>query len=393
MQRAERRRLRDQIRHVVDVRRCILLAGGELCPSTQSSVITSTNCGYHLLVVQDYSRTKRATPTGVSISSRPFMVGRHEWCIDYYPNCHNKSCADFISLYVGVGDAEEPVKAKFDFSFIDEAEKHKPMYISGTKTFGFRSECLRDYGKFMRKDALEQSANLMDDCFTIRCDIMICDTKVLLSEIGQDLNNVLETKVCADVTFEVSGEMFSGHRCVLAARSKDFMAQFFGPMKEGSTKSTVVQIKDMEAKVFRALLSFIYTDSLPVLEEEVMEEDQPETVEGQEEEAAEDVQWLQDLVVAADRYDLQRLKFICEKQLSQSQCIAVSSVVSTLALAEQRHCRALKEACLKFIQVQSPLCLQKVMACVGWEPLITTYPSVLNELIAKLASNQKQQSA
>ncbi|KAE8787073.1 TD and POZ domain-containing protein 2 [Hordeum vulgare] len=377
-----------------------VLAGGELCPSTQSSVFTSTNCGYHLLVVQDYSRTKRATPTGVSISSRPFMVGRHEWCIDYYPNCHNKGCDDFISLYVnlldddgGVGDAEEPVKAKFDFSFIDEAEKHKPMYISGTKTFGFRSECLRDYGKFMRKDALEQSANLMDDCFTIRRDIMICDTedvggnKVLLSEVDQDLNNLLETKVGADVTFEVSGEMFSAHRCVLAARSEVFMAQFFGPMKEGSTKSTVVQIEDMEAKVFRALLSFIYTDSIPVLEEEVMEEDQPETVEGQEEEAAEDVQWLQDLVVAADRYDLQRLKFICEKQLSQSQCTAVSSVASTLALAEQRHCRALKEACLKFIQVQSPLCLQKVMASVGWEPLITTYPSVLNELIAKLASN------
>jgi hypothetical protein len=40
------------------------------------------------------------------------------------------------------------------------------------------------------------------------------------------------------------------------------MAQFFGSMTEGTT-STVIHIKDMEAKVFVALLSFIYTDSFP----------------------------------------------------------------------------------------------------------------------------------
>ncbi|XP_037425254.1 BTB/POZ and MATH domain-containing protein 2-like [Triticum dicoccoides] len=395
-----------------------VLAGGELCPSTESPVVTSTDCGYHLLVVQDYSLTKRAIPTGMSICSRPFMVGRHEWCIEYYPNGQKKSCADFISLYVNLlnddDDAKERVKAKFEFSFIDEAEKHKPMYISGTETLSFRGECLRGYGKFMRKDVLEQSANLMDDCFTVRCDIMVCDTqdagrnKVLLSEIDQHLNNLLQTKVGADVTFEVSGEMFAAHRCVLAARSKVFMAQFFGPMKEGTAASSAIQIKDMEAKVFKALLSFIYTDSLPLLEDDDMEEDEGEAVEeGQEEEAAEDemaevaeqgegedaaedeteLQWLQDLLVAADRYDLQRLRFICEKRLSER--IGVTSVASTLTLAEQLHCRGLKEACLKFIQVQSPLCLQKVMATDGWEPLIMTYPSVLNELIAKLASNQK----
>ncbi|VAH22391.1 unnamed protein product [Triticum turgidum subsp. durum] len=288
------------------------------------------------------------------------------------------------------------------------------MYISETGTFNFYSESMMGYNMFMKKDVLEQSSHLMNDCFTIQCDIMLFSSKdaggdkVPLPEIDQHLNNLLQTKVGADVTFEVSGEMFAAHRCVLAARSKVFMAQFFGPMKEGAAASSAIQIKDMEAKVFRALLSFIYTDSLPLLEDDDMEEDEGEAMEeGQEEEAAEDemaevaeqgqgeeaaedeteLQWLQDLLVAADRHDLQRLRFICEKRLSER--IGVTSVASTLALAEQRHCRGLKEACLKFIQVQSPLCLQKVMATDGWEPLITTYPSVLNELIAKLASNQK----
>jgi speckle-type POZ protein len=94
------------------------------------------------------------------------------------------------------------------------------------------------------------------------------------------------------------------------------------------------------------------------------------------------------LFVAADRYDIQRLKFLCEDKLSNN--IDVSWVLSTLALAEQHHCPGLKEACLKFIQVQSPKCLDKIMASDDWEHITTTYPSVLKELISKLASNQKE---
>jgi speckle-type POZ protein len=98
--------------------------------------------------------------------------------------------------------------------------------------------------------------------------------------------------------------------------------------------------------------------------------------------------WLQDLLVAADRYDLQRLKFLCENRLSE--LMVVSSVASTLALTEQHHSYRLKEASFNFIQVQSPECLDKVIATNGWEHLITTYPSVLNNLVAKLVSNQKK---
>ena len=119
------------------------------------------------------------------------------------------------------------------------------------------------------------------------------------------------------MTLEVSGETFAAHHCVLAARCTVFMAQLFGPMMEGTT-SSVIQIKDMEAEVFAALLSFIYTDSFPEMEEEFcMEKDET---------------WTQNLLVAADKYDLQRLKFICERQLSEN--IGVSSVASNLRLLQ-----------------------------------------------------------
>uniref|UniRef100_A0A453LGC8 BTB domain-containing protein n=1 Tax=Aegilops tauschii subsp. strangulata TaxID=200361 RepID=A0A453LGC8_AEGTS len=376
------------------------------CTCDTSAVYAGADSGYHLLMVRDYSRTKVQLPTGESATTGLFTVGEYDWYIEYYPNGENPNCRDFVSLYVTRHtlydcEGEEDVEAKFSFSLVDQLEKHKPVYIHGTnKTCTFSSSA-PSWGsdRFVRRDALERSAHLKGDCLTIRCDIMVVckdhkieDAAGTVPDINQHFGHLLQNKVGADVTFEVGGETFAAHRCVLAARSKVFMAQLFGPMKEGATTSSVIQIKDMEAKVFRALLSFIYTDSLPAMEKDSMEEDEMSEVmdEGREEAAEFEMwlQWLEDLFVAADRYDLQLLKLICEKQLSEH--ISVSSVTSTLALAEKHHCCGLKEACLKFIQVQSPSCLQTVMATSGWDHIAVTYPWVVKEFIAKLASNQRK---
>jgi speckle-type POZ protein len=355
-------------------------------------VDAGTSSGYHLLVIEGYSSTKEM-PNCKKIKSRPFMVGGHHWRIDYMPNGDSPCIADFTSIYLVLLDdnVANPVKAQFAFSFIDQVEKQEPTHIRLTKACNNFSNHSRSWGhtSFFRRDAFEQSKNLKGDCFTIRCDIMICKdlsiddasaTEVPQPDLRQHFNQLLQTKVGADVTFSVSGETFAAHRCVLAARSPVFMAQLFGPMKEGTTTG-VIQIKDMEAKVFSGLLSFIYTDLFPGFEEARTQVDE----EGQEEGVdATSLQWVQDLFVAADRYDLQRLKLFCEELLCEN--IDVSSVTSTLALAEQHHCRGLKEECLQFLQDQSSSTLQTVMATGGWEHITMTYPSVLNELIARLAT-------
>jgi speckle-type POZ protein len=67
----------------------------------------------------------------------------------------------------------------------------------------------------------------------------------------------------------------------------------------------------------------------------------------------------QHLLVAADRYDLQRLKLMCEHKLCK--CISISMATTTLVLAEQHACKGLKEACFKFLK--SPGNLKAIM---GW---------------------------
>lgn len=60
------------------------------------------------------------------------------------------------------------------------------------------------------------------------------------SDLHQHLSWLLQSEEGTDVTFVVGGEMFSAHRCVLAARSSVFKAQLFGQMEEDSNSTTGV---------------------------------------------------------------------------------------------------------------------------------------------------------
>jgi speckle-type POZ protein len=138
---------------------------------------------------------------------------------------------------------------------------------------------------------------------------------------------MLETGVGADITFEVGGEMFAAHRRLLATRSSVFMAQLFGPAKEND--ATLTKINDMEANVFKMMLHFIYTDTLPSIDDGVI------------------MEMAQHLFVVAGRYNLERLKLICTNMLCDR--INNTTVPLMLAFAEQHGCDGLKKACSKFV--------------------------------------------
>ena len=163
------------------------------------------------------------------------------------------------------------------------------------------------------------------------------------SNLPQHLGEFLDSQAGADVTFAVSGEpaAAAAHKSVLAARSPVFKAEFFGrTMQDEATASgRVVEIKDMDAAAFHAMLHFIYTDAVPELE------GRPEA------EAAATTALAQRLLVAADWYGLDRLKVLCERRLALA--MDAGMVASTLALAEQHSCSRLKALCVEFITGES----------------------------------------
>lgn len=94
--------------------------------------------------------------------------------------------------------------------------------------------------------------------------------------------------------------------------------------------------------VLQALLHFIYWDALPDMQEF----------------AGLSPKWAsalmaQHLLAAADRYGLERLRLLCEAKLCED--VAINTVATTLALAEQHHCFQLKSVCLKFVALPENL--------------------------------------
>ncbi|GJM84614.1 hypothetical protein PR202_ga00299 [Eleusine coracana subsp. coracana] len=331
-------------------------ASGRGKPSRSSSAILADIArGYHDLKIDACSL---AVPTvGELLLSCPFTVGGRRWRLMYYPNGDREETAGHVSLYLRLDEdaaAIRPATVQYQFIILKEQRassflrnQEKKLHTIPVTTSRFNA-AHRAWGwsTFAKKEALTQQLRLLKaNRFTIRCEIVVhngfravqeqaappkaASNTVPPPDLQRHLGDLLRTGRGADVVFEVGSETFAAHRCVLAARSPVFSAELFGAMVE-SGAAAVVRVEEMEAPVFQALLCFVYTDSLPVTNKE-----------------DEDVMY-QHLLVAADRYDLQRLKLICEDKLSKR--IGVSTVEIILALAEQHHCDGLKKACLDFLR-------------------------------------------
>ncbi|RCV41926.1 hypothetical protein SETIT_9G174200v2 [Setaria italica] len=349
-----------------------------------SAIVAVTESGQHLLRIDGYSHTT-GIPTGSDIKSSPFRVGGHSWRISYYPGAQTSSWPYYncISLSLRLDDdAAKPqgvVRARHSFSLLDREGKPGPYFTNnGNKT-------LANWGTpaFIHRSELETSEHLHGDSFTIRCDVTVVkdiQTKSVGAapavppppDLNRDLGGLLATGEAADVAFEVDGKAFMAHRCVLMARSPVFRAELSGlqAAAEGSTAGggsvITVRIEDMEAQDFEALLRYVYTDSLP------------EEMEEQGEAAA----MLPDLVAAANRYEMERLRLLCEDKLRE--LVDVRTVALMLVFAGEHHCHGLKEACLRFLD--DPANLREVVKVNGLEHLSKSCPSVVEDLIAKLAA-------
>uniref|UniRef100_A0ACD5V4W6 Uncharacterized protein n=1 Tax=Avena sativa TaxID=4498 RepID=A0ACD5V4W6_AVESA len=343
---------------------------------TASAIVAEVVSGSHVLTIKGYSRTK-GLGIGKCITSEKFAIGGHDWCIRYYPDGQVMEDADWVAVHLKRDDnTDEDVKATYKISLLDQDGLLVSSHSHTSELRGFSPKGGWGFNKFIRRTDLEESNYLKDDSFSLKCDIAITgvirtvasETRatqfvvVPPSDLNRHLLQLLTSGQAGDVTFEVGGESFTAHRYILAARSSVFMAELFGSMKEKD--ASCVRIDDMEARVFKAMLHFIYTDSLPEIDE------------------GEAMEMAQHLLVAADRYNLDRLKLICEKTLCDY--ISRNTAAVMLALAEQHGCEGLKEACFSFLaSVEN---LKAVVASDGFAHLRSSCSSILEELVTRLNS-------
>ncbi|KAJ4752564.1 BTB/POZ/MATH-domain protein [Rhynchospora pubera] len=350
---------------------------------TASARVTETSTGSHLFKVMGYSFDK-GIGVGKRISSAIFTLGGYDWTIGYYPDGKSAEPKNSIAFDLNLRSPNAKAKVKMTLTLLSQTGgapigHYTPNVVTLSTNYPWSPLFT------FKRDQLESFQYLKNDSFTVRCTLTVikrsalettnCKTqpstvKLQPSNLHQQLTSLLEVGYGTDVSFNVSGVTFGAHRCVLAARSPVFRVELFGPMKGKMNES--IEIKDMEPLVFKVMLHFIYSDSVPELEE----------VDGNKDAL---IVLAQHLLVAADRYGLERLKQLCE--IKMYEFIDANNVATTLTLADQHNCSQLKAACIEFIK--PPEVLAAVMLTEGFEHMVKSCPTILEEL-RKLKSHARR---
>lgn len=351
------------------------------------SNLTDAACIVHQFKINGYSATKSMARTD-SLPSKRLAVGGYEWEVHYTPSLlvDGSYMIAFRLVLLGAPRRND-VKAAFRCRLLYPSTNYGHQRgacvsdsmgdVEGQMSHAFkRAKESSGWIPLRKRNVVEAARVIENDSLTAECTITVvtelpepdtAKTNAVLPRIRRltgvhslhhDLGELLGKGTGSDVVLVVCGESFAAHKAILASRSPVFMAQFFGPMKETHSQSQRVEIMDMEAAVFGAMLRFMYTDVVPELERQ----ENGDVI-------------AQHLLAAADRYGLDKLKSMCEDKLCGGT--TVETAATTLALAEQHGCPKLKAWCVEFIAAN----LDAVMVTEGYKHLMTSSPLVLNDLL------------
>lgn len=366
------------------------------CPlvsPTSSRSVTETVNGSHKFVIQGYSLAK-GMGIGKHIASDNFTVGGYQWAIYFYPDGKNpEDNSAYVSVFIALASEGTDVRALFELTLLDQSGKGKHKVHShfdrslesGPYTLKYRGS-MWGYKRFFRRAMLETSDYLKDDCLKINCTVGVVvsaidcprlhSIQVPESDIGAHFGMLLDNAESSDITFDVAGEKFPAHKLVLAARSPIFRSKFFDELEEDKQE---IIISDLEPKVFKAMLHFIYRDAL------IEDVDVPTPSSSCTSSVSDTL--TAKLLAAADRYGLERLRLMCGSHLCKD--ISVNSAAKILALADEYHATELKAFCLRFAAEN----LAAVMRSDGFEYLKENCPSLQSELLKTVAGCEEDCSS
>ncbi|CAL5007414.1 unnamed protein product [Urochloa decumbens] len=304
---------------------------------------------------------------GSYIQSAAFSVGGHDWCVVYYPDGESaEGSGDNTSVFlkrVGKTTTVTQVRATYGFRLLIPPFPDTMAPTAYPPPFPTVSRVTANFNGVNSCWGLKKQTNVATSVSE-----KIQDQRAAFGPVGKSWK-IAGDRGGADVAFKVGEEIFRAHKIVLGARSPVFKAELYGPL--GEKDREYITIEDMQPAIFKALLHFMYKDSLPEVGNLGVDE---------REEMA------KHMLVAADRYGVDRLKVVCEGLLLERR-LDVNNVAATLALADQYHCSRLRDSCIEFINSLSRT--EDLQASQGYGHLKRECPDIIVEIWEKGTKSRK----
>ena len=268
------------------------------------------------------------------------------WELDLYPKRVSVEYMDgYIALYL-LNKERNTEKAYFSLSILNErGQKEETVdfsteeYISISKGGKQRVGC----DNFISHEELKDNPHLLPSGnFTVVCDLTVYGSEATLSgskfpdekfatdnnsmkQMSEQFGELFGDEKFSDVKITCGEENFHCHRSILSVRSPVFKAMFQSDMVENISR--IVEVKDIKPEVVKEMLHFIYTGAAST--ETVMDEIG------------------KDLLGAADQYQLELLKKMCEEKLCSS--LEVNNSVELLVLADLHNASKLRRMALRLV--------------------------------------------
>ncbi|XP_047057868.1 BTB/POZ and MATH domain-containing protein 1-like [Lolium rigidum] len=309
----------------------------QMSASNSSEVVQGT----HEFKIPHFIAVQRKHGVGKEISSSTFQVGGYEWRVKVYPSSSSEMAKGHVSVYIELLTNPGPTGVKATVRFMMDARRGSGQIKWLEKTFTAKSDW--GYAYFITTNSAKWGHVEHDGSITIHCDVYVakvCSTEdgtIATMSPSKNSSHLKQLLVCeqgSDIRFLVEDSEIRAHRLMIAARSQT-LYEAVEVVNKGDDHNILVN--DTTVSVFKAMLHFIYTDELPAMVDLAPGVDEDE------------VTVAQDLLVAACRFRLQRMKAMCENLLAA--LVSEENALSTLELAQDLHCSNLENYCSEFIRL------------------------------------------
>lgn len=280
--------------------------------------------------------------------------GGYDWSIKVYPSGFDEKFQDHISVYVRPQISDDTnVKALVSMAVVDPT-RGSPMLPFRSFSHIYDGRKCEGWGwvDLITVASAKSDYVAHDGSFTLHCRVdvtvdsctsnTIRDTTAAASPVpvpvppsnmSWHLEKLLASEEGCDVEFMVEEKEIHAHGLVIATRS-----QALHELVESTTGTDHVNIDDMKASTFKAMLHFIDTDELPHIN------DLAAVPSG-----SSAAMVAREVLAAACRFRLDRMKRLCENLLAEN--ITPGNALATLELAGRHGCDELEGYCIEYISL------------------------------------------